>query len=134
MPQHRQWPQQDLENPACPFRKRCGGGQIFSGDSCGGYGLLDEQESFWGEFVVPTSRISTIANDCLSAQSAIVDFVKALSEVSWEEIQSSSQAQQPRLFSLQKLVEISYYNMTRIRLEWSNMWAILGDHFNQVGS
>lgn len=64
--------------------------------------------------------------------SAIVDFVKALSEVSWEEIQSSSQAQQPRLFSLQKLVEISYYNMTRIRLEWSNMWAILGDHFNQV--
>ncbi len=67
-----------------------------------------------------------------TAQSAIVDFVKALSEVSWEEIQSSSQAQQPRLFSLQKLVEISYYNMSRIRLEWSNMWAILGDHFNQV--
>jgi len=36
------------------------------------------------------------------------------------------------LFSLQKLVEISYYNMGRIRLEWSNLWDILGEHFNQV--
>jgi hypothetical protein len=36
------------------------------------------------------------------------------------------------MFSLQKLVEISYYNMNRIRLEWSNLWEILGEHFNQV--
>ncbi|KAF8529196.1 Sec7-domain-containing protein [Hysterangium stoloniferum] len=63
---------------------------------------------------------------------AIVDFVQALSDVSWEEIQSSGLSEHPRLFSLQKLVEISYYNMNRIRLEWSNLWAILGQHFNQV--
>ncbi|RPD67347.1 hypothetical protein L226DRAFT_452320 [Lentinus tigrinus ALCF2SS1-7] len=63
---------------------------------------------------------------------AIVDFVRALCDVSWEEIQSSGLSQHPRLFSLQKLVEISYYNMNRIRLEWSNMWEILGEHFNQV--
>lgn len=37
------------------------------------------------------------------------------------------------MFSLQKLVEISYYNMSRIRVEWSNIWAILGEHFNMVG-
>jgi brefeldin A-inhibited guanine nucleotide-exchange protein len=36
------------------------------------------------------------------------------------------------MFSLQKLVEISYYNMDRIRLEWSGIWQILGEHFNQV--
>jgi brefeldin A-inhibited guanine nucleotide-exchange protein len=36
------------------------------------------------------------------------------------------------MVSLQKLVEISYYNMGRIRLEWSNIWQILGEHFNQV--
>jgi brefeldin A-inhibited guanine nucleotide-exchange protein len=36
------------------------------------------------------------------------------------------------MFSLQKLVEISYYNMGRIRLEWSHIWLILGEHFNQV--
>lgn len=65
---------------------------------------------------------------------AIVDFVRALSEVSWEEIQSSGLAEHPRVFCLQKLVEISYYNMGRIRLEWSQMWSILGEHFNQVGS
>ncbi|WWC88824.1 uncharacterized protein L201_003737 [Kwoniella dendrophila CBS 6074] len=64
--------------------------------------------------------------------SAIVDFVQALSEVSWEEIQSSGSSARPRMFSLQKLVEISYYNMGRIRLEWSNIWLILGEHFNQV--
>ena len=67
-------------------------------------------------------------------QSAIVDFVKALSEVSWEEIQSSAASPQPRLFSLQKLVDIAYYNMGRIRLEWSNIWQIVGVHFNQVSS
>ncbi|WRT67630.1 uncharacterized protein IL334_004602 [Kwoniella shivajii] len=64
--------------------------------------------------------------------SAIVDFVQALSEVSWEEIQSSGSSARPRMFSLQKLVEISYYNMGRIRLEWSHIWSILGEHFNQV--
>ncbi|KAI0774114.1 Sec7-domain-containing protein [Fomes fomentarius] len=63
---------------------------------------------------------------------AIVEFVRALCDVSWEEIQSSGLSQHPRLFSLQKLVEISYYNMNRIRLEWSNMWDNLGEHFNQV--
>ncbi|KAF8558936.1 Sec7-domain-containing protein [Imleria badia] len=63
---------------------------------------------------------------------AIVGFVRALCDVSWEEIQSSGLSQHPRLFSLQKLVEISYYNMNRIRLEWSNLWDILGEHFNQV--
>ncbi|KAI0284723.1 hypothetical protein BC826DRAFT_1055154 [Russula brevipes] len=63
---------------------------------------------------------------------AIIDFVQALCDVSWEEIQSSGLSQHPRLFSLQKLVEISYYNMSRIRLEWSHLWDILGEHFNQV--
>ncbi|KAJ7937075.1 Sec7-domain-containing protein [Mycena leptocephala] len=80
----------------------------------------------------------TVATDMVFSLShflsgnAIVDFVQALSDVSWEEIQSSGLSQHPRLFSLQKLVEISYYNMNRIRLEWSNLWDILGEHFNQV--
>ncbi|KAG6873306.1 hypothetical protein C0995_000459 [Termitomyces sp. Mi166 len=68
----------------------------------------------------------------LMMQIAIVDFVQALSDVSWEEIQSSGLSQHPRMFSLQKLVEISYYNMSRIRLEWSNLWDILGEHFKLV--
>ena len=62
---------------------------------------------------------------------AIVHFVDALCHVSCDEISHSSQA--PRMFSLVKLVEISYYNMERIRLEWSRIWAVLGSHFNLVG-
>lgn len=60
---------------------------------------------------------------------AIVDFVRALCQVSLDELNSS----QPRMFSLQKIVEISYYNMGRIRLQWSRIWQVLGDHFNTVG-
>lgn len=61
---------------------------------------------------------------------AIVDFVKALCKVSSEELSNVSH---PRMFSLQKIVEISYYNMSRIRLQWSRIWEVLGDHFNKVG-
>ncbi|XP_074643889.1 brefeldin A-inhibited guanine nucleotide-exchange protein 1-like [Tubulanus polymorphus] len=61
---------------------------------------------------------------------AIVQFVKALCAVSMDELASPIH---PRMFSLQKLVEISYYNMGRIRLQWSRIWEVLGDHFNKVG-
>lgn len=61
---------------------------------------------------------------------AIVDFVKALCHVSLEEL---SVQPNPRMFSLQKIVEISYYNMGRIRLQWSRIWQVLGDYFNSVG-
>lgn len=37
------------------------------------------------------------------------------------------------MFSLQKIVEISYYNMGRIRLQWSRIWKVIGEHFNRVG-
>lgn len=60
---------------------------------------------------------------------AIVDFVKALCHVSLDELNNM----QPRMFSLQKIVEISYYNMGRIRLQWSRIWQVLGDYFNMVG-
>lgn len=60
---------------------------------------------------------------------AIVEFVKALCQVSMDELHGNN----PRIFSLQKIVEISYYNMGRIRLQWSRIWQVLGDHFNAVG-
>lgn len=72
-------------------------------------------------------------NTAKLSSEAIVDFVRALSEVSWQEIQSSGQSESPRTYSLQKLVEISYYNMTRVRIEWTKIWEVLGEHFNQVG-
>ncbi|KAM8882521.1 brefeldin A-inhibited guanine nucleotide-exchange protein 1 isoform 2-T2 [Synchiropus picturatus] len=61
---------------------------------------------------------------------AIVDFVHWLCAVSMDELASPTH---PRMFSLQKIVEISYYNMGRIRLQWSRIWEVIGDHFNKVG-
>ncbi|CAL1541394.1 unnamed protein product, partial [Lymnaea stagnalis] len=61
---------------------------------------------------------------------AIVEFTRALCQVSMDELASTAH---PRMFSLQKIVEISYYNMGRIRLQWSRIWHYLSDHFNKVG-
>lgn len=63
----------------------------------------------------------------------IKDFIEALSKVVSEEIESSGLSTNPRMFSLQKVVDICYYNMSRIRLEWSQLWAIMGEVFNVVG-
>ncbi|KAH6598404.1 hypothetical protein BASA61_002874 [Batrachochytrium salamandrivorans] len=64
---------------------------------------------------------------------AILEFVRALCETSWEETKSSVDRTHPRMYCLQRLVEISYYNMNRIRVEWTNIWMILGKHINNVG-
>lgn len=88
-------------------------------------------ESRSTEMIRGVDRIFT--NTANLSNDAIVDFVRALSNVSWQEIQSSGQSDSPRTYSLQKLVEISYYNMTRVRFEWSRIWEVLGEHFNQVG-
>ena len=60
---------------------------------------------------------------------AINDFVRALCLVSVDELSASP----PRMYSLQKIVEISYYNMSRIRLQWTRLWNIIGEHFNKAG-
>ncbi|KAJ5080856.1 hypothetical protein N7456_013566 [Penicillium angulare] len=88
-------------------------------------------ESRSADMVRSVDRIFT--NTANLSHEAIIDFVRALSEVSWQEIQSSGHSDSPRTYSLQKLVEISYYNMTRVRIEWSKIWEVLGQHFNQVG-
>ncbi|KAK9461068.1 uncharacterized protein V1516DRAFT_674944 [Lipomyces oligophaga] len=89
------------------------------------------EEASSRELVVGMDRIFTQSSR-LSGE-AIVHFVKALTQVSREEIQSSGQSAHPRMFSLQKMVDVSYYNMDRIRFEWSNIWAIMGEQFNQAG-
>ncbi|KAF2089522.1 hypothetical protein K490DRAFT_63660 [Saccharata proteae CBS 121410] len=88
-------------------------------------------ESRSADMVRAVDRVFT--NTANLSGEAIVYFVKALTQVSWQEIQSSGQSESPRTYSLQKLVEISGYNMTRVRFEWTNIWQILGQHFNQVG-
>eukprot|EP00736_Rhodelphis_marinus_P010036 Rmarinus@m.1675 len=62
---------------------------------------------------------------------AIIAFVKHLCAVSMEmELQTPTN---PRVYSMQKIVEIAYYNMDRIRLVWSKIWAHLASYFAKVG-
>ncbi|GIM16141.1 hypothetical protein Vretimale_18795, partial [Volvox reticuliferus] len=61
---------------------------------------------------------------------AIVEFVKALTAVSRDELRD---ARAPRVFSLTKIVEVAHFNMTRIRLVWSRIWAVLSEYFIAVG-
>lgn len=58
----------------------------------------------------PTEQV--FVNSIRLPSDVIVEFFAALCGVSAEELKQSP----PRVFSLTKLVEISYYNMTRIRM------------------
>lgn len=89
------------------------------------------EESRSADMIRVVDRIFT--NTANLSGEAIVDFVKALTQVSWQEIQSSGLSESPRTYSLQKLVEISGYNMLRVRFEWTSIWQILGQHFIDVG-
>ncbi|KAJ3012565.1 guanine nucleotide exchange protein for ADP-robosylation factor [Thoreauomyces humboldtii] len=104
-----------------------------SSPALGKTGFLHEAAAEAGSqgMTVVVDRIFTSSTKL--SGTAIVAFVRALCEVSWDEITFSSDREHPRMYCLQRLVEMSYYNMKRIRVEWSNIWAILGDHFNQVG-
>ncbi|KPM40307.1 Protein transport protein SEC7 [Neonectria ditissima] len=88
-------------------------------------------ESRSDEVIRSVDRIFT--NTANLSGEAMVHFAKALTEVSWDEIKVSGSNDSPRTYSLQKIVEISYYNMDRVRFEWSNIWDVFGEHFNRVG-
>jgi brefeldin A-inhibited guanine nucleotide-exchange protein len=88
-------------------------------------------ESRSDEVIKSVDRIFT--NTANLSGEAIVHFARALTEVSWDEIKVSGSNDTPRTYSLQKIVEISYYNMTRVRFEWTHIWDVLGEHFNRVG-
>lgn len=63
----------------------------------------------------------------------ITCFVEALKLVTLDEIESSGLSDNPRIFSLQKMVDVCACNMDRIKIEWSKLWLILGETFNQIG-
>ncbi|CCF37916.1 Sec7 domain-containing protein, partial [Colletotrichum higginsianum] len=107
------------------------GGRPRSGTGPQGFSNEIALESRSDEVIKAVDRIFTNTGN-LNGE-AIVHFARALTEVSWDEIKVSGSNDSPRTYSLQKIVEIAYYNMTRVRFEWSNIWEVLGDHFNRVG-
>lgn len=85
-----------------------------------------------------TSSEMSVAIDKIFTQSsnlngtAIVDFIKALTEVAFEEIESSSDSTTPRTYSLQKVVDVCHYNMGRIRVEYTNIWNVISGFFQKI--
>lgn len=76
----------------------------------------------------PTEEV--FVNSLKLPSDAVVEFFTALCGVSAEELKQTP----ARVFSLQKLVEISYYNMARIRMVWARIWSVLASHFISAGS
>ena len=71
------------------------------------------------------------------ANEAIVDFMKCLSIVAKHELigDTIDVFIKPRVFSLQKLVEMADYNMNiRGRVVWSRLWSHISNLFEEVGA
>ncbi|KAF9115357.1 Brefeldin A-inhibited guanine nucleotide-exchange protein 2 [Mortierella sp. AM989] len=71
------------------------------------------------------------ANSISLSGDAIVHLFKSICAVSLDEVEGSRNA--PRMYMLQRIVEIADYNMVRIRFEWTHIWRILQSYFNAVG-
>ncbi|KAG0244486.1 hypothetical protein B0O80DRAFT_525507 [Mortierella sp. GBAus27b] len=71
------------------------------------------------------------ANSTSLSGDAIVHLFKSICAVSLDEVEGSRNA--PRMYMLQRIVEIADYNMVRIRFEWTQIWRILQSYFNSVG-
>jgi brefeldin A-inhibited guanine nucleotide-exchange protein len=80
---------------------------------------------------IKTSTIDRIfTNSAKLNNNAILDFVVSLCAVSKDELSLAN----PRIFSLQKLVEIAHFNMNnRIRIVWLKIWKVLAEHFTFAG-
>jgi len=107
-----------------------------------GIGVVGVQAITQVERQVETSNAENVATyidpaqtDLLFAKTrsldskGIVAFVTELTRISTEELSSETE---PRHFSLQKLVEVADINMGRMRIVWSHIWRILGQHFVEV--
>ncbi|KAL6565292.1 hypothetical protein OROGR_002243 [Orobanche gracilis] len=87
--------------------------------------LLQSLRELSGE---PTERL--FINSVKLPSESVVEFFTALCGVSVEELKQTP----ARVFSLRKVVEISYDNMARIRMVWARIWSILTQHLIFAGS
>ncbi|XP_051140030.1 brefeldin A-inhibited guanine nucleotide-exchange protein 5-like isoform X2 [Andrographis paniculata] len=76
----------------------------------------------------PTEQV--FLNSIKLSSESVVEFFSALCSVSAEELKQSP----ARNYSLQKILEASYYNMARIRMVWARIWSVLAHHFILAGS
>ena len=59
----------------------------------------------------------------------IINFIQNLCEVSKKELNSFYI---PRLFSLNKLVELTHFNIFRFQIYWTKIWKIISDYLGEI--
>ncbi|KAJ9629593.1 guanine nucleotide exchange protein for ADP-robosylation factor [Taxawa tesnikishii (nom. ined.)] len=69
----------------------------------------------------------------IAEESRSADMVRSVDRIFTNTANLSGDAIVHFVRALTQLVEISGYNMTRVRFEWTNIWQVLGEHFIQVG-
>jgi brefeldin A-inhibited guanine nucleotide-exchange protein len=122
--------------------------KLFSGPSKAEVNRLVEESNaeLISRIIDPVEIDRIFINSTALSASAVTHFVRSLCEVSILEITPGSSMNSlrgkdsfndnnsPRIFSLQKLVEVADYNMaSRSRVDWANIWKLLTNHFNAVG-
>ncbi|KAI8872464.1 hypothetical protein GQ42DRAFT_161307 [Ramicandelaber brevisporus] len=79
--------------------------------------------------IVAIDHIYTRSADL--SPSSVLFFIQALCQIATKEVLSRHR---PRLHALQKIVEVTHYNMRRIRFEWAQIWAVLLPFFAKIGT
>lgn len=106
--------------------------------------LIEETNAgFVAQYIDPEMLDRIFLGSTKLSGPSVLHFVRSLCVVSLQEISSASNAakaketgdyEAPRIFSLQKLVEVADSNMTsRSRVDWANIWNLLAKHFTSVG-
>jgi hypothetical protein len=107
------------------------GTSSIGGSGVGGGPSTDTLNSLQVQLLDPALIDRVFACSAQLDGEAIVDFVQALRSVSEAELANTAA---PRVFSLQKMVEVTRANMGRVRIVWSRIWALLAAFFQKAGT
>ena len=100
---------------------------LYSTNSGGDPALLKQAEIIFS--YLDDQQINKVYNQSANLDAeGIMDFIQQLIRISEEELSIP----QPRLFALQRIVETTDLNMSRIKLVWANLWNRIKEHFNKV--
>lgn len=62
---------------------------------------------------------------------SLLEMIDYMCEISKEELKD---VKKPRIFCLQKIVEVADFNMDRIKIIWSKLWNKIKDYFSTIGA
>jgi Sec7-like guanine-nucleotide exchange factor len=108
-------------------------GNSQNGDDDNGNNAEELNAAFVSSKIRAISIDRIFTNSSRLSDEAVVDFVAALCQVSKSELLAPALSNQTRTFSLQKLVEVADFNISRPKLVWMNMWNSVAVHFTEAG-